>query len=220
MDAVSIRTDLALEQRELVPEGAPGIESDELNLGDAHITRIRVTSQEGAEALGKPMGTYVTVEVPAFTDDAGLDDTLVTAIKNELSRILPDEGLVLVAGLGNTRITPDALGPKTAAGVLATRHITGEIARSAGLGDLRGVAVLAPGVLGQTGIETSEIIAGIVEKVHPAAVIVVDALASRRLSRLGCTVQMSDSGIRPGAGVGNARREISKIGRASCRERV
>lgn len=207
---MQIRTDLALEQRELLPEESEGIISEEIQVGDAHITRIQVINEKGAETMGKKIGTYITVEVPPFSDDGGLEENHLTAIRGELSRLLPAEGLILVVGLGNTQITPDALGPKTAKQILATRHITGEIARSVGLGDLRGVAVLAPGVLGQTGIETSEIIAGAVEKIKPAAVVAVDALASRRLSRLGCTVQMSDTGISPGAGVGNIRKEISQ----------
>lgn len=139
-----------------------------------------------------------------------MDEDQITAIKNELFSLVPQDGVVLVVGLGNTNITPDALGPKTASRVLATRHITQEIARSVGLEGLRGVAVLSPGVLGQTGIETSEIIMGTIQRVNPSAVIVIDALASRRLSRLGCTVQMADTGISPGSGVGNVRTEISQ----------
>ena len=207
---MQMRTDLALEQREMATELPGGIQSEELSVGVARITRIHITDEQGAAALSKPIGSYITIEVPPLSDDGVLDDDTVTAIKNELCALLPRDGVVLVAGLGNTNITPDALGPKTASGVLATRHITGELARSAGLDELRGVCVLTPGVLGQTGIETGEIISGVAEKIRPAAVIVVDALASRQLSRLGCTVQLSDAGISPGSGVGNARKEISK----------
>ena len=210
---MQLRTDLALEQKELLEEERrlpPGVDSDEIQIGSVRVTRIKVKDEEGEKALGRKPGTYVTIEVPPFSDDAGMDENALAAVRRELAALLPEEGTVLVAGLGNTRITPDALGPKTAARILATRHITGEVARSAGLGDLRPVAVLAPGVLGQTGIETSEIIAGSVERIKPAAVVVVDALASRRLARLGCTVQISDTGIAPGAGVGNRRQEISE----------
>lgn len=210
---MQFRTDLALEQKEMLEEERrlpQGVDSDEVHMGKVRITRIRVSGEAGEKALGRKRGTYVTVEVPPFSDDAGLDEDALTAVRRELTALLPSKGTVLVAGLGNTRITPDALGPKTAARILATRHISGEVARSAGLGELRPVAALAPGVLGQTGIETSEIIAGSVERIHPAAVIVVDALASRRLARLGCTVQISDTGIAPGAGVGNRRQEISR----------
>ncbi|HHW45564.1 MAG TPA: GPR endopeptidase [Clostridiales bacterium] len=206
---MQIRTDLALEQHELNPE-VEGIESEEITVGKAKITRITVLNEKGEQAIGKKRGRYITVEVPPFSDDSGMDEDQITAIKNELANMIPKEGVVLVVGLGNTNITPDALGPKTASRVLATRHITQEFARSIGLEGLRGVAVISPGVLGQTGIETSEIIMGTIQRVNPSAVIVIDALASRRLARLGCTVQMADTGISPGSGVGNERAEISK----------
>ncbi len=206
---MNIRTDLAIEQRELHPHEEEGVQSEEFTSGKATISRIKITNEAGQQALGKAKGTYITVEVPPISTDAGIDAELTETLSKELENLLPQSGLVLVAGLGNSDITPDALGPKAASTVLATRHITGEVAKATGLGDLRGVAVLSPGVLGQTGIETGEIIAGIVEKIKPTAVIVIDALASRRLQRLGCTVQMTDSGISPGAGVGNNRKEIS-----------
>ena len=206
---MSIRTDLALEQKELNPNQTDGIESEETVLDDIKITRIKIKNKNGERALGKPIGTYVTVETPPLTDSGEMNENAINAVCDELIEFLP-KGLVLVAGLGNTAITPDAIGPKAANGVLATRHIEGEIARSIGLDDMRPVAVISPGVLGQTGIETGEIIAGIAKLINPAAVIVIDALASRCLSRLGCTIQMSDTGICPGSGVGNARAEISK----------
>ena len=204
------RTDLALEQHEESAETPEGIELEEIAFGDAKITTITIINEQGAQAIGKPAGRYVTIEIPPLSDDAVLNDDAVTAIKGELSRMTPREGTVLVVGLGNTDITPDALGPKAALSVLATRHITGELARSAGLDDLRPVCVLAPGVLGQTGIETSEIVQSVCRHIKPSAVLAIDALASRQLSRLGCTVQLSDTGISPGAGVGNARKELSE----------
>ena len=206
---MSIRTDLALEQKELNPDQTDGIESEETVLDDIKITRIRIKNENGERTLGKPIGTYVTVETPPLTDSGEMNETAINAVSNELIGFLP-KGLVLVAGLRNTAITPDAIGPKAAKGILATRHIEGEIARSIGLDDMRPVAVISPGVLGQTGIETGEIIAGIVRLIKPSAVIVIDALASRCLSRLGCTIQMSDTGICPGSGVGNKRAEISQ----------
>lgn len=208
---MEFRTDLALENKEELGGNVPrGVTVDELSIGRARITRIRVENEEGAAALSRPKGNYITIEVPPFSDTAGEIDERLTAVSTELVKLLPEEGEILVAGLGNSDITPDALGPKAAARVLATRHISGELARSAGLGDLRKVSVVSPGVLGQTGIETGELLAGIAEKTHPAAVIAVDALASRRLSRLGCTIQISDTGISPGSGVGNHRQEISR----------
>ncbi len=205
---MSIRTDLAIECREQITDEIEGISSEHLSFDSVSITRLNILTADAANKLGKPTGTYITVDVPPFADDAPTDDKLITAIKTELLRLLPKDGTVLMIGLGNTDITPDAFGPKTADRVLATRHITGELSKSAGLGELRGVAVIAPGVLGQTGIETVEILSGIVDKIKPCCVIAVDALASRSLLRLGCTVQMSDSGISPGAGVGNRRLKI------------
>ena len=206
---MQIRTDLALEQRELSPDLPKGVRSEAFDEGNAHISRITVEDADGAAALGKPEGRYITVEIPPLSDDNDMDGSIVQSLKRELGALLPAEGTVLVAGLGNTAITPDALGPKAADAVLATRHITGELARSAGLENLRGGAGLSPGVLGSTGIETSEILEGVVQKIRPSAVLAIDALASRRLARLGCTIQISDSGISPGSGVGNRRKEIS-----------
>ena len=207
---MGIRTDLAVERREMAAENCEGVTSEELSVGSARITRIAVTSPAGAAAVGKPMGRYVTIEVPPFSDETAADDTRRSAITVELRRMLPPEGPVLVAGLGNSDITPDALGPKTAESILATRHVSETLANALGLGPLRPVSVIAPGVLGKTGIETAEIIRGVVTQVQPAAVIVIDALASRRLARLGCTVQIAYTGITPGSGVGNARKAIDQ----------
>jgi spore protease len=131
------------------------------------------------------------------------------ALAEEIKKLLPKEGLVLIAGLGNYQVTPDALGPKTASLTFATRHIQGEIARSTGLDGLRPVAVLAPGVLGQTGMETGEILASLCKELKPSAVIVVDAMASRKTERVGTTIQICDTGISPGSGVGNARPQLN-----------
>ncbi len=207
---MKIRTDLALEMKEMATEECEGVQTEEISVGNAKITRITVTTPQGADLVGKPQGSYITIEVPPFSDESASDDTRRSAITVELNRILPKEGAILVAGLGNADITPDALGPKTVEGILATRHISKDLANDLGLGDLRPVSVIAPGVLGKTGIETAEIIKGVVGEIKPAAVIVIDALASRRLSRLGCTVQIADTGITPGSGVGNARSEINK----------
>ena len=127
-----------------------------------------------------------------------------------LSSLLPKDGAVLVAGLGNPDITPDALGPRTARGVFATRHIDKALAQSLGFSELREVCAVCFGVLGQTGMETAEALRGMVGTVHPCAVITVDALASRSLSRLGKTVQLTDTGITPGSGIGNSRARIDR----------
>lgn len=211
MNEQNVRTDLALESAEMNKQHTDGVEVSEENRGEVKITRIKITNDNGEKALGKPKGTYVTIEVPRFTAGAGLDRQTAQLLADEINGLLPENReAVLVAGLGNTEITPDALGPKAAGGVLATRHIAGEFAEKLGLGGLQSVAVLFPGVLGKTGMETGEIILGATDRISPSAVIVVDALAARNLSRLGCTVQISDTGIRPGSGVGNARSEISR----------
>lgn len=204
------RTDLAVEARELFQGKIEGVQNDVMRHGEMTITRIIISTEEASKRLEKPMGTYITIEVPPMTDDfQNQEERILTAAK-EIRSLLPAEGLVLVAGLGNSNITPDDLGPRTAGTILATRHISAELARAVGLTGLRPVAVLAPGVLGQTGIETGELLYSIVQRLSPAALIVVDALASRRLDRLGCTLQISDAGISPGSGVGNARPRISR----------
>ena len=203
-----LRTDLALEAHEFSGD-CEGVELSQERMGDAAVTRMTITSPVAAKKLLKPEGSYVTVEMPSFSDSAFLPDERYEAVSNEISRMLPEKGTVLVVGLGNSSITPDALGPRTASQVLATRHISSELKRACGLDKLRSTAVLAPGVLGQTGIEVRDIIASLCRKIEPVAVIVIDALASRGLGRLGTTVQLSDAGIVPGAGVGNDRPEIS-----------
>lgn len=208
---MDFRTDLAVEKSEAFGQSLPeGVRCDTERVQNLQITRIDVCSAAGAAALGKPQGTYITVEVPPFKRSADIPDETVETLARELRRLLPPEGTVLVAGLGNADITPDALGPKFSSLVLATRHIEPELADAAGLGTLRPVVSLVPGVLGKTGMETGELLRSAVECVHPAAVVTVDALAARRLARLGCTVQMADTGVTPGSGVGNARRELSR----------
>lgn len=205
------RTDLALERHEmLTDEKISGIEKEFIQNSLASITKIRVTDEYGAQRMGKPVGTYITAEIPALTKYCDNETELVDLLARQLSLLLPKNGTVLTAGLGNESITPDALGPAVCNMILATRHISSEFAESAGLGNLRPSAVFAPGVLGQTGVETAEIIKSLVEGINPCAVIVIDALAARKLSRLGCTVQMSDTGIIPGSGVGNRRNAINK----------
>lgn len=211
---MQIRTDLALEAAEKAPDTPrlteQDVEKTQLMEGEATVTRIHIHSGAGSEALGRAPGRYITVEVPPLSDN---DDKLVEyarLIGRELAALLPERGTVLVTGLGNESITPDALGPRASRMVLATRHIQGEFARSSGLDDLRATAVLAPGVLGQTGVESGEIVGGLCEVVHPAAVIAIDALASRSVARLGCTVQLCDTGIAPGSGVGNNRKELTE----------
>lgn len=205
------RTDLALEKREILGKNEPeGVESSEFTEGEVSFTKIRILNKRGSEALGKPVGTYITAEIPQLTKNPINDEETIESIAKQLRSLLPAEGTVLVAGLGNTDITPDAIGPKSVSMVLATRHIDKSLSEEIGLGELRSVAGFVPGVLGRTGLEAAESVKGIAKSVSPSAVIVVDALAARRLSRLGTTVQLSDTGIIPGSGVGNARKEITE----------
>ena len=207
---MNLRTDLALEQREIsAPEDTDGIECEEVKKGEAKITRIEITNENGAKRLNRKMGRYITVELPNLSRFADFTQT-AKIIADELKTLLPQDGLILVAGLGNDKITPDALGPGCASLIFSTRHIGKELQKSIGFEHLRPVARVIPGVLGQNGIETVEILEGIIRRVSPAALITVDALASRRLSRLGSTVQICNTGISPGSGVGNARAEISQ----------
>lgn len=206
----NIRTDLALEAKELVTDDIRGVEVSKEKLDNMQITKINVTTDEAADSLGKEKGTYITCEFKALTSDFSAADKRLMSIGEQINRLIPKEGTVLVTGIGNHNITPDALGPKAASKVLATRHIAGELADSLGLNKLRSVCVVSPGVLGQTGIEVSELINGIIEKTNISCIIAIDALASRRLKRLGCTVQISNTGISPGAGIGNHRNIINQ----------
>ena len=208
---MNIRTDLALEQKETKSGELSGIESTIENHGEITVTRIKVKDDIGAKNLNKPIGDYVTVEIPPIDRHGGAYEDTAQIISRELCSLLGTvSGTVLVVGIGNTAITPDALGPKTALGILATRHISRELCEQIGLPHLKSVAVLSPGVLGQTGMELMEIVKGAVENTNPCAVIAVDALTARKVSRLGRTVQLSNTGISPGSGVNNARKELSK----------
>ena len=187
---LTFRTDLALENT----EPAKQIRREE---DGCVLTRI----EDGGS-------TYITLEVQSISDHIDSNDSLLRLIAEQLTGLLPAEGQILAAGLGNRAVTPDAIGPLCAEKLLATRHIQGEVARVTGLVGLRPVAVISPGVLGTTGIEAFEVIKAVVDEIKPAAVIAVDALAARSPSRLGCTVQISSAGISPGAGVGNSRPRI------------
>lgn len=209
---MNCRTDLALERQEMLT-GAEhsGIKVKKWKRENAYVTEIEITDSEGERSIGKPMGKYITVELPEFSHESELLDGRLTAVTETIKKLLPNNArTVLVAGLGNESITPDALGPVCARQIFATRHIENDTAEELGLPKLRPVAAVSTGVLGQTGIETAEYIKGLVELVKPSAVITVDALASRRLSRLGKTIQMSDTGITPGSGVGNKRARVDE----------
>jgi spore protease len=210
-----IRTDLAVEAWEIAQNAGniDGVVSEEKSIGSVKVTKVKVLDEVGEKAIGKPIGTYVTVEIPTLgeAEDENFFNG-IDAVAHELEELLKTigEGEVLVAGLGNASMTPDALGPQCIKSVLVTRHIASELSKISGFEKMRSVAAVAPGVLGQTGVEAGEMLKALVQKINPAAVIVVDALASRRTARLGNTVQLADSGIIPGSGVGNARFAVNK----------
>lgn len=207
---MAVRTDLAIELGGGENEEIVGVEKEFKEDGEIKISTVKVTSEEGERAIGRPIGRYITVEFPPIyqiSDYSALKNAVIDSLKVLLAG--KKENL-LIAGLGNTEITPDAVGPLTAKKILATRHISGQFAESIGLEGLKSVSVIAPGVLGQTGIETTELIKGAVSAVKPDAVIVIDALAAGSLHRLFKTVQLCDTGISPGSGVKNARQEISE----------
>ncbi|MDR2525234.1 MAG: GPR endopeptidase [Oscillospiraceae bacterium] len=206
---MNFRSDLALECREPLRSQPEGLAWSEERRGEIRVSRVQVTSAAAAQAMGKPQGHYVTLDVPPFGESADIFGEALDCAARELAALVPPAGTVLVVGLGNDGITPDALGPRCCAQVLATRHLGGELAKAAGMENLRPVACLAAGVLGRTGMESGEWIAAAVRVLEPVAVITIDALAARRLARLGCTVQLADSGIIPGSGVGNARKAIT-----------
>ncbi len=209
-DSVNCRTDIALDRQEMLSDTEQkGIRVKHWKKEKAQVTEIEILNEYGEKTLGKPKGKYITVDLPEFSHESELLDGRLTALTESIKNLLPQHTeKILVAGLGNENITPDALGPLCAKQIFATRHIKGELITDLGLPDLKSVSSVSTGVLGQTGIETAEYIKGIVNLIKPDAVIIVDALASRRLSRLGKTVQLTDTGITPGSGVGNFRKTI------------
>ncbi len=212
------RTDLALEARELWQESSreasalPGVRAREELREDIPVNVVEILDEEGARALGKPRGRYVTLTLDGAIHRAeGSFSRTVRAVAGELSLLLnevPPDALVLVAGLGNRAITPDAVGPLVHENVLVTRHLVDQVPEH--FGWMRPVASLAAEVLGTTGVESGEVVRAVCDRLHPACVIAVDALASRSVSRLCRTVQLSDTGIAPGSGVGNHRQELNR----------
>lgn len=211
-----IRTDLAIEAREFYNKqenkgDIPGVLVDVEKQQNITVTRVKVIEAVGARIIGKPMGNYITIEVPKLRDnDKELHDEVGRVLAKEVGSIvkLNDQSVILVVGLGNWNVTPDALGPRVVDHLLVTRHIKEYVPDQIEEG-VRSVCAVAPGVLGITGIETSEIIRGIVDRVKPDLVIAIDALASRKMERVSTTIQLADTGINPGSGVGNNRKELS-----------
>ena len=216
----NFRTDLAVERSNIYRkvnnlENIDGIETEEKEVNDKiKVTRVKITNENGEQAIGKPKGVYVTIDLSELkvAQDEDIDNSAKT-LTEELRQIIDNhvgkQDDILVVGLGNIYVTPDALGPKVINEIDVTRHIIKYVPECIDP-NTRPVTAVAPGVLGTTGIETLEILKGIVDNVKPKLLIVIDALASRSIDRISSTIQISDTGIVPGAGVGNTRKEISQ----------
>ena len=216
----NFRTDLAVERRDIYQKvnnlkNIEGVESTEEEINEKiKVSRVKITNSQGEQSLGKPIGNYITIDVKqlkiATDEEIQKTSEIVTG---ELKKIIDihtgKQEDILVVGLGNIYVTPDALGPKVINEIDVTRHIIKYLPQYVEEGT-RPVSAVSPGVLGTTGIETVEILKGIVDNVKPKLVIVIDALASRSIERISSTIQISDTGIVPGAGVGNTRQEISQ----------
>lgn len=208
---LTIRTDLAAEAHELWQQSTgkttalSGVRARDEEIEGLSLHRVEILSEEGAKALGKPRGTYLTLDISPFWHHEEDSFSRVTrAIGSLLEPMLPQRGCVLAALIGNADMTPDALGPETQRHLLVTRHL-GKI-----LPQLRSVAAISAGVLGTTGIEVAEWVKGAAYRVRPEAVILVDALAARSVDRLCTTIQIADSGLVPGSGVGNHRMALNR----------
>ncbi len=219
LEKYNIRTDLALESKERFESDNVEIQGvvleefydEEL---EVKITNVEITTEKGAKVMGKPVGTYITIEAPNMSDpDEGYHREISTVLSSQIQQLLPlqDELSILIIGLGNRSVTPDALGPNVVDNLCVTRHIVREYGKYAmGKEEVHLVSALVPGVMAQTGMETVEIIKGVVDETKPDCVIVVDALAARSTKRLSRTIQIADTGINPGSGVGNHRRGINQ----------
>lgn len=219
-----VRCDLALEAQELYSENAAkkeseresGISVDEYSVHDLiKVTRVKILNSNGERNLGKPKGDYITIEMPSrFYGEQRIYEEMCRVCAKELKTVTDkfissDDDVILVVGLGNRNITADALGPKVISSLMITRHLKQYVPEEIDEG-VRSICGIVPGVLGLTGIETGEIIRGIAEKVKPKLVIAIDALCSRKMERVNTTIQISDTGITPGEGVGNKRNALNR----------
>lgn len=220
MSSFAVRTDLALEDRERV-EGAGGeirgviLEEEAREKTGIRITRVRIETKNGAKLMGKPMGTYITLEAPALTEqDEDYHREVSEELARQLKQVMPDaqkEQSVLVVGLGNRDVTADSLGPNVADQLFVNRHVVMEYGKAAyARGKMHCISSIVPGVMAKTGMESAEIIHGVVRETGPDFLIVVDALAARSTRRLNRTIQISTSGIHPGSGVGNHRNALTR----------
>ena len=207
-----VRTDMALEASQAAGS-IPGVHVSQWEEESVSITEVRVETEEAAQRLGKSVGTYLTLECEGVRRrDPAAREEVQNVLGEEIARLLPpdEQGApVLVVGLGNRRVTPDSLGPKTVDGTLVTRHLLRELPDKVDE-RLNPVCAIAPGVMGATGLETMETISALVKEIHPRCLIVIDSLAARASSRVGVSIQLSDTGIQPGSGVGNHRRALNE----------
>lgn len=220
MSCFQVRTDLALEARESIGEAEGEIRGvsieetyDEEN--EIRVTKVNIETKNGAKAMGKPVGAYVTLEAPGMVEpDEEYHQEISAALARELKEIIPDsdnEKSVLIVGLGNRDVTADALGPNVADNLFITRHVVKEYGKAAySKSRMHMVSSIVPGVMAKTGMESAEIIKGVVEQTRPDVVIVVDALAARSTRRLNRTIQITNTGIHPGSGVGNHRNALTE----------
>ena len=216
-----VRTDLALEASESLKtrEGyLNGVSVEEKNVPevDAVITKVQIETKNAAKRMGKPVGTYITMEVPGLAeDDTGFHDKISKLLAEQIRELLgQDEKLeeksIMIVGLGNRAVTADALGPKVIDHLSVTRHILNTYGKEAYTKAVPSISAMEPGVMAKTGIETSEMVAGVVKNTNPDFLIVIDALAARSTKRLYTTIQISNTGISPGSGVGNHRNAINE----------
>ena len=218
MEQFQVRTDLALEARERFEEDVEirGVSVEERydEKHDIRITKVCIESENGAKAMGKPVGVYITLEAPKLSDPdkdyhREVSETLAIYLQELLGT--DQERSVLIVGLGNREVTPDALGPEVVGNLRITRQVVKEYGKAAFEKErVHMVSGIVPGVMAQTGMETLEIIRGVVEETRPDVVVAVDALAARSSKRLNRTIQISDAGIHPGSGVGNHRHSLTR----------
>lgn len=219
MGSFQIRTDLALEARESIEEAEGeihGVRYEERydEEKDIKITRVVIDTKNGAKAMGKPMGTYVTMEAPGMLEpDEDYHREISMGLAEQLKKLIPQadtEQSILVVGLGNRDVTADALGPHVVDNLFVTRHVVKEYGKAAyNVSKMHMISSMEPGVMAKTGMETAEIIKGVVKQTKPNVLIVIDALASRSIRRLNRTIQITDTGIQPGSGVGNHRNALT-----------
>lgn len=217
----NFRTDLALERKDLyksinkIANEIEGIETESKKITDEiSVSKVKITNENGANAIGKPVGNYITIDIKKLkiaTEEQiqKVSEVISNELKNIIGQHVNNKDEILVVGLGNLYVTPDALGPRVINEIDITRHLLNYAPQYLDE-NTRPVSAIAPGVLGTTGIETLEILKGIVDNTKPKLIIVIDSLASRSIERISSTIQISDTGIVPGAGVGNTRKELSK----------